>query len=202
MIFTFGFGHSCTCGRSLRECYVEIVEPDYDAARAIMVERYGKKWAFQYETLADATGGPPRVTVPCCELRRVEPSDECGCGGLGRDPWEPELSAERRAELERLAGVFVEEHFGEREIRGGGPIVVVPDLGSTLNNLAASVDELTREHLGKPLAVMIVGTAADGFMVASTLDEADFARELRALLDRVEAELAGLPPVVGKPHTA
>lgn len=82
MIFTFGFGHHCSCGRSLRACYVEI-EGDYDSARVIMVERYGRRWAFQYET-AEAAG------VERHDLRRVVPNDDCECGGLGRPPWEPQ----------------------------------------------------------------------------------------------------------------
>lgn len=83
MIFTFGYGHECTCGLSLRECYVEI-DGDYGTARDRMAQLYGRKWAFQYETLAQA-GHPDRVV-----LQRVEPNEQCGCGGLGRQPWEPQ----------------------------------------------------------------------------------------------------------------
>jgi hypothetical protein len=82
VIFTFGFCHECSCGRSLRSCYVEL-EGDYDGARERMAELYGRKWAFQYES-EEAAG------VAKYDLRRVAPDAECECGGLGRAPWEPE----------------------------------------------------------------------------------------------------------------
>jgi hypothetical protein len=191
VIFTFGFGHSCSCGLSLRECYVEI-GGDYDTARAAMIDRYGVKWAFEYDTLADATGEHP------IELRRLEPNDECGCGGLGRQPWDPgespvppevmtRIPPERLAEIERLAGAFVAEHLETSAER--------------VDAFAHGVDESAREAFGKPLAILVLGTARTGFTVASPLEQPEVARELRALLARIEAELEGRPPV-GKPHTS
>ena len=87
MIFTFGFGHECSCGLSLRNCYVEM-EGDWWQARATMVERYGAKWAFQYGTAEEA--GVNRYF-----LRRIVPDEHCGCGGLGRGPWNPEVAGAR-----------------------------------------------------------------------------------------------------------
>lgn len=41
--FTFGIGQSLLANR-----YVEIEAKNYDAAREIMEESFGTKWAFQY----------------------------------------------------------------------------------------------------------------------------------------------------------
>jgi hypothetical protein len=84
MIFTFGFGHECSCGLSLRNCYVEL-DGDYETARARMAELYGRKWAFQYDD-ALAAG------VERWALTRVAPNEVCACGGLGREPWSPNSS--------------------------------------------------------------------------------------------------------------
>jgi hypothetical protein len=44
MIYTFGWGHECKCGRPLRNCYT--VLPDRDT----MVKMWGVKWAHEYES--------------------------------------------------------------------------------------------------------------------------------------------------------
>lgn len=41
--FTFGIGQTLLANR-----YVEIEAENYEAAREIMVESFGTKWAFQY----------------------------------------------------------------------------------------------------------------------------------------------------------
>lgn len=41
--FTFGIGQSLLANR-----YVEIEAENYEAAREIMIESFGTKWAFQY----------------------------------------------------------------------------------------------------------------------------------------------------------
>jgi hypothetical protein len=79
MIFTFGFGHECVCGRPLRWCYTEI-EGDYETARAKMFELWGRKWAFQYESMSELHGDawlvcPIRVET-CFDRAR------CPCGSV------------------------------------------------------------------------------------------------------------------------
>lgn len=56
-IFTFGFGHTHPrTGQKLAGHYVR-VPGDYEAARAKMIQRFGRNWAFSYPTLDRATGG-------------------------------------------------------------------------------------------------------------------------------------------------
>jgi hypothetical protein len=76
MIVTFGFGHSCSCGLSLRSCYVEM------ESRRHVVQHYGRKWAFEYASEDEA--GVARY-----DLQRIEPDATCECGGRGREPFEP-----------------------------------------------------------------------------------------------------------------
>jgi hypothetical protein len=52
-IFTFGFGHTDENGAPLRNKYVRIIGT-HDDARAEMVRRWGRQWAFQYPTLEAA----------------------------------------------------------------------------------------------------------------------------------------------------
>lgn len=55
-VFTFGFGHTHPrTGRSLANHYVR-VPGTYEQARARMLERFGNRWAFQYETVEMARG--------------------------------------------------------------------------------------------------------------------------------------------------
>lgn len=79
MIFTFGFGHECSCGLSLRACYVDM------PSREAMVATYGIKWAFQYDTTEGAG-------VDKWGLREVAPGEGCECGMRGRMPWTPETA--------------------------------------------------------------------------------------------------------------
>lgn len=77
MIFTFGFGHHCGCGRSLSSCYTEL------PSREDMIRLWGIKWSHQYET-AEQAG------VERWQLRRIatdEGNPQCRCGGAGREPW-------------------------------------------------------------------------------------------------------------------
>lgn len=89
MIFTFGFGHVCGCGRSLRNCYTEL------PSREDMVRLWGIKWSHEYET-AEQAG------VERWQLSRIatdEGNPQCRCGGAGREPWGAKIDDERIARL-------------------------------------------------------------------------------------------------------
>ena len=47
--FTFGFGHKDYDGNSLAHMFVKVTADNYMKARILMVNKYGIKWAFQYE---------------------------------------------------------------------------------------------------------------------------------------------------------
>lgn len=47
-IFTFGFGYS------LENCYTIVYALTHDDAREIMIQVYGKHWAFQYDSKEEA----------------------------------------------------------------------------------------------------------------------------------------------------
>lgn len=54
--FTFGFDHRHPeTGESLSGCYVVIQAESSEEARAKMFERFGNKWAMQYNS-ADSAG--------------------------------------------------------------------------------------------------------------------------------------------------
>jgi hypothetical protein len=54
-IFTFGFGQTDPkTGASRSGCFVRIDAPDWEAARREMAYRYGRQWAFQYESEEEA----------------------------------------------------------------------------------------------------------------------------------------------------
>lgn len=79
MIYTFGFGHTCPgCGLDLRNCYIALPN------RIAMVGLFGIKWAHEYPT-REAAG------VDEYSLKQVAPNEKCGCGGLGREPWQAKL---------------------------------------------------------------------------------------------------------------
>jgi hypothetical protein len=68
--FTFGFDHvHPVTGESLANCYTTIMG-DIDQTRALMAERFGNKWAFQYPS-REAAG------VEKYGLKYVEYPDEC-----------------------------------------------------------------------------------------------------------------------------
>jgi len=48
-IFTFGFGHVATGDVPLRNRFVRI-RGTYEEARTEMLRRFGRTWAFQYES--------------------------------------------------------------------------------------------------------------------------------------------------------
>lgn len=52
-IFTFGFGHTDEHGRSRANNYA-VINGTFSGARKQMIERYGLKWSFQYDTKDDA----------------------------------------------------------------------------------------------------------------------------------------------------
>lgn len=89
MIFTFGFGHVCGCGRSLRNCYTEL------PSREDMIRLWGLKWSHQYETAQQAG-------VEEWQLRRVVTAENdpgCRCGGSGREPWLPVKTGEECGQI-------------------------------------------------------------------------------------------------------
>lgn len=100
MIFTFGFGHECICGRSLRWCFTEI-DGDWETARAKMFEAWGKRWAFQYERLEDLStpGGWPvgPIRIDTC----LDPA-RCPCGDALRKDCGSDDQACPSRELEAL----------------------------------------------------------------------------------------------------
>lgn len=51
-IFTFGFKHIHS-GTQMRDRFVRI-RGTFEDARAVMVQRFGKTWAFQYESEEEA----------------------------------------------------------------------------------------------------------------------------------------------------
>lgn len=68
--FTFGFGHvHPVTGESLANCYTTIMG-DVNTTRALMAEKFGNKWAFQYPS-REAAG------VEKYNLKYVEYPDEC-----------------------------------------------------------------------------------------------------------------------------
>lgn len=46
--FTFGRNHLDLAGRSIGDKYVMLAAKDEDAAREMMIEARGRKWAFSY----------------------------------------------------------------------------------------------------------------------------------------------------------
>ena len=79
-IFTFGAGHTCGCGRSLRDCYTEL------PSRERMVELWGVKWSHEYVSRAHA--GVFRFGL--WRIVTDEDNPDCRCGGMGREQWEIE----------------------------------------------------------------------------------------------------------------
>ncbi|HMJ16591.1 MAG TPA: hypothetical protein VK524_34490 [Polyangiaceae bacterium] len=78
MIFTFGFGHECLCGRSLRWCFTEI-DGDWETAREHMFKAWGAKWAHQYESEEEA--GFANYLVPAIRVVTSTDPARCPCGG-------------------------------------------------------------------------------------------------------------------------
>lgn len=52
--FTFGQAHKDRAGNSLANCYTTIEAEHRDEARQIMFSRYGRQWAFQYQSAETA----------------------------------------------------------------------------------------------------------------------------------------------------
>jgi vacuolar-type H+-ATPase subunit E/Vma4 len=59
-----------------------------------------------------------------------------------------------------------------------------------ISNFAEIVDELARTNYGHTLAVAVLVDSAGGVRVASAIPKAELANTLRALLARIESELA------------
>lgn len=54
-VFTFGFGHKHpTTGESLKNKFVEIIAPTSNHCRVVMLNHFGRQWAFEYKTREDA----------------------------------------------------------------------------------------------------------------------------------------------------
>jgi len=54
-IFTFGYGHTHPkTGQSLAKKFVRIHAPNGDRARDLMFQQFGRTWAMQYESEAQA----------------------------------------------------------------------------------------------------------------------------------------------------
>ena len=74
MVFTFGFGHCCACGRTLANCYTVL---EGDDALETMFRVWGPCWAHFY-------GSEEAAGVVQFHLERIETntSDErrCPCG--------------------------------------------------------------------------------------------------------------------------
>lgn len=77
MIFTFGFGQHCTCGRSLASCYTELDDAGDHRALDRMYRLWGRNWSRPYLT-AEAAG------VGSFQLTRIETNADdptrCRCG--------------------------------------------------------------------------------------------------------------------------
>lgn len=77
--FTFGHGHNLFPG------FVRVTAPDHGSARAVMVKKYGDKWAFQYEPGKEIhpmdNFEKDHLTVIKFDLPEEWMSNiECGCG--------------------------------------------------------------------------------------------------------------------------
>jgi hypothetical protein len=71
MVFTFGFGQRCVCGRPLDSCYT------VRESRDEMVRIWGRTWSFCYPTAADA--GVERFNLQEIVTNADDPS-LCPCG--------------------------------------------------------------------------------------------------------------------------
>lgn len=70
-VFTFGYGHSCPfTGRALADHYATVVAADKEQCRALMVQMFGLKWAFQYDSAELAR--PPDYPRRLVEHIRME----------------------------------------------------------------------------------------------------------------------------------
>ncbi len=79
-VFTFGYGHYCPLsGSPLANHYTLIEGETYEEARAKMVQHYGQKWAFQYDSPEQA--GVERwglIFHPTPGLDLPPPCSKCG----------------------------------------------------------------------------------------------------------------------------
>lgn len=73
-VFTFGFGHACSCGRALANCYTVIEAPN---ARAKMASIWGTKWAFEYAD--EERAGVERYGYSLIESTSPD-TGRCACG--------------------------------------------------------------------------------------------------------------------------
>jgi hypothetical protein len=77
MIFTFGHGHECVCGRSLLNCYVKLEDSPAETARERMFRIWGPRWSHAYDSEDDA--GVGRWSLTCIETNLSNP-ERCPCG--------------------------------------------------------------------------------------------------------------------------
>jgi hypothetical protein len=72
--FTFGFDHvHPTTGEPLSRKYMEIIAPDSEQARKLMVKLFGTKWAFQYDSVDQF--GATKYSLTRLEILRAEKGD-------------------------------------------------------------------------------------------------------------------------------
>jgi hypothetical protein len=74
-VFTFGYGQVCPfSGKKLGDHYATVVAPTRNHCREVMLAVFGRMWAFQYDSIEDAT--PPGYEDRMIEHARLVASIE------------------------------------------------------------------------------------------------------------------------------
>lgn len=87
MIFTFGFGQQCSCGRSLANCYTELDRTDVTTPYGVVIcdesavdrmyRLWGQNWSRAYATAEEA--GVAEHGLKRIETNTDDPA-RCRCG--------------------------------------------------------------------------------------------------------------------------
>jgi len=74
VVFTFGYGHvDPNSGEALDDPCAIVTAPNVERCRALMVQHFGRQWAFEYDSLLEATvpGSQMRIHVVIEETQTV-----------------------------------------------------------------------------------------------------------------------------------